>query len=101
MIAALLLNTPTIIEQRSGRVRDEATIYAALSDIFADVFTRDDISLSSKTSAKDVADWDSFKQVEIIMAAEQHFGIRFTSADIDGLRDVGDLAAVIARRTER
>jgi acyl carrier protein len=57
----------------------EADIYTALEAIFADVFMRDDIRLSAATTAKDVAGWDSFKQVEIF-------------------RTLGDLVAAILRR---
>lgn len=69
-----------------------------MAEIFADVFGRDDIAIEPALSAKDVADWDSFKQVEIIMAAEARFGMRFTSAEVDRFRCLGDLMDVVAAR---
>ena len=45
--------------------------------------------------AKHVAGWDSFKQIEIIMAAEERFAIRLTTREMDGLHSVGDLVRVI------
>ncbi len=42
----------------------EGEIYPALTTIFQDIFLRDDLTLSPETSAKDVAGWDSFKQIE-------------------------------------
>ena len=54
---------------------DKTKIYDVLRDIFAEVFMRDDIPLSASLSAKDVAGWDSIKQVEIIMETEQRFGV--------------------------
>ena len=50
-------------------------------------------------AAKDVAGWDSFKQIEIIMATEERFGIRFSTRDLDRLQTVGDLIAVVAAKT--
>ena len=47
----------------------EAEIYGALTEIFRDVFNRDDLALKPELTAKDVPGWDSFKQIEIIMAA--------------------------------
>jgi len=77
---------------------DEAKVYEGLKEIFADVFMRDDIVLSSSLTAKQVEGWDSLKQLEIIMAAEGRFAMRFTSAEIDGFRSLGDLVAVVAQR---
>ncbi len=72
-------------------------IYAALEAIFAEVFGRK-IELSPGLSARDVAGWDSFRQIDVIMAVEARFAVEFTTAELDGLRNVGDLAAVVATR---
>jgi len=73
-------------------------IYAALDEIFRDVFLRDDLVLTPGLSARDVTGWDSFKQIEIVIAAEQRFGIKFTTRELDRLRNVGDLVEVIAAK---
>lgn len=73
-----------------------ADIYTALTEIFRDVFMNDDLTLTPDLSAKDVEGWDSFKQIEIILATEARFGIRLKTREIDALSCVGDLAAVVA-----
>jgi acyl carrier protein len=78
---------------------DEAKIYSELTEIFNDVFTKDDMQLTPSLSAKDVAGWDSFKQIEIIAAVEERFGIRLNTREIDALKSVGDLASVIGKKT--
>ena len=45
----------------------ELDIYRALTEIMHDVFLRDDIVLTPTLAAKDVAGWDSFKQIEIVI----------------------------------
>lgn len=77
----------------------EAEIYPALTTIFRDVFLRDDLTLTPELSAHDVQGWDSFKQIEIIMASEEHWKIRFSTRELDALRCVGDLARTIAAKT--
>jgi acyl carrier protein len=77
---------------------NEAEIYGALTEIFHDVFMRDDIVLAPETSAPDVKGWDSFKQIEIIMATEERFGIQMSTREIDSLRNVGDLVRVVASK---
>ncbi len=56
---------------------------------------RDDIELSPALTAKDVKGWDSFKQIEIIMASEEKWGIKFNTRELDALHNVGDLAKII------
>ena len=73
-------------------------IYTALTTIFRDVFMRDELELRPDLSAKDVEGWDSFKQIEIILAAEARFGIKMTTRELDSLRSVGDLVRVIAAK---
>ena len=73
-------------------------IYAALTEIFSDIFMRDDIVLRPDLSARDVKEWDSFRQIDIIMATEERFGIRMTTKELDSLQTVGDLVAVIAAK---
>jgi acyl carrier protein len=76
----------------------EAEIYNNLNEIFTDVFMRDDIKLSAELTAKDVKGWDSFKQIEIIMASEEKWGIKFNTRELDALRCVGDLAKMVATK---
>ena len=76
----------------------ETEIYGALTEIFHDVFMRDDITLTPETSARDIKGWDSFKQIEIILGVEDRFGIKLNTRELDSLRNVGDLAAVIANK---
>jgi acyl carrier protein len=73
-------------------------IYTALDEIFSDVFMRDDLVLTPDLCAADVAGWDSFKQIEIVIAAEERLGIKFTTRELDRLRNVGDLVEVIAAK---
>ncbi len=76
----------------------ETEIYGALTEIFHDVFMRDDITLTPETSARDIKGWDSFKRIEIILGVEDRFGIKLNTRELDSLRNVGDLAAVVANK---
>jgi len=77
----------------------QAAIYTVLSEIFNDVFMVDDMKLTPALSAKDVAGWDSFKQIEIMVSVEERFNIKLNTREIDSLKNVGDLADVIAKKT--
>jgi len=78
---------------------NEAEVYSGLTEIFHDVFMRDDLVLTPELTAKQVQGWDSFKQIEIIMASEEKWGIKFNTRELDSLRCVGDLAKMVSTKT--
>ena len=78
----------------------EPEVYQLLTRIFNGVFERDDIALEPELTAADVVGWDSLKQVEILVQIEEALGIKFSSRDIDSLRDVGDLAKIVRARVD-
>ena len=80
---------------------DQQAVYDALTEIFNDVFMRDDMRLTPSLSARDVPDWDSFKQIEIMVSVEEKFDIKLSTREIDSLKSVGDLADVIARKSAK
>lgn len=73
--------------------RDE--IYAALTEVFHDVFEDDSIALRDTTTASDIAEWDSQNHINLILAVEMRFGVRFRTSEIEGLKNVGELVSVI------
>jgi acyl carrier protein len=79
----------------------EADIYSFLTETFHDVFMREDIVLKPELSAKDVEGWDSFKQIEIILATEERFGIKFSTREVDSLQSVGDLVRLVSAKTSK
>ena len=66
-----------------------------LTGILREAFMRDDLVATPQMTAKDVPGWDSFKQIEIIIAVEEGYGIKFRTKDLDSLNSVGDLAQTI------
>ena len=77
---------------------DQKKIYEALDKIFRDVFDDDSIVLTPTTAAGDIPGWDSLKHINITVAAESAFGIRFKSSELEELQDIGSLVAVIERK---
>ena len=76
----------------------ETAFYPVLTEIFRDVFMRD-IDLKPELTAHDVPGWDSFKQIEIIVALEERYGIKFRTRELDALHNVGDLARALSQKT--
>ncbi len=66
-----------------------------LQSVFSEVFQDDDVTLVRETSAADIDAWDSLTHVNLVLRVESHFGIRFSSAEIAGLKNVGELADLV------
>lgn len=70
-------------------------IYAQLTVIFRDLFDDDTLVLTPSLTAADVPEWDSFNHINLIVAIEQRFKIKFLTAELEQLHTVGHLAALI------
>lgn len=77
----------------------EKDILQEVTAIFRDVFGDENLTVTRKTTAADVEQWDSLTHIEMIVAVEKHFGIRFNSMDLKKLENVGDLADMIGQKT--
>ena len=74
---------------------DDTQIYAKLTEIFQDIFDDETIVLKPETTAADIEDWDSFNHVNISVAVEAAFGIKFKSSELEELTNVGDMVTLI------
>lgn len=73
-------------------------IYALLGEVFRDVFGADAPEPRPEFTAEDVDGWDSLNHVRLIIAVERAFAVRFSTREISGLKNVGDLVAVIEKK---
>jgi len=69
--------------------------FEVVNNLFINIFNDPTINLLPNMQTGDIPGWDSFKNVEILLACEKEFNIRFRSKEIDAMRTVGDLAAAI------
>jgi acyl carrier protein len=73
----------------------DAEIYHQLTEVFHDMFDDPSLVLKPETSAADIPEWTSFIHVNLIVATENQFGIKFSTAEIERLENVGDLVALV------
>ena len=78
---------------------DEATVLAALTEIFRDVFDDRTLSIGRKTTADDIEDWDSLENINVIVASEKEFSVRFELIELAELEDVGAFIDLILAKT--
>ena len=71
------------------------SIHLALQDIMRKVFLMENLIVTPELSSSDVPGWDSIKQIDILLSAEEYFDIALDARQIDNLRNIGDLAKAI------
>lgn len=70
-------------------------IQARLNEIFCEVFDDEDIRIRPEMTANDVDGWDSLSHVNLIVAIETKFNIRFNQKELLTFKNVGDLLKCI------
>jgi acyl carrier protein len=79
----------------------ENVIAERLTQTFRSTFGKSDIQLSRGTTAADIKEWDSLMHINLIVAVEREFRVRFTTLEVMSLSNVGDLADTIARKINK
>ncbi|MBE6855426.1 MAG: acyl carrier protein [Ruminococcus sp.] len=72
-----------------------------LTDVFRDVFDDDSIVISAQTTANDIEEWDSIEHINLISAVEAEFGMRFQMKEVSGMKNVGEMLAILAERASK
>jgi acyl carrier protein len=66
-----------------------------LNQVFQDLFDDDELEVNRDTQAEDVEGWDSVTHVSLMIKVEKVFGLKFTSAQVSSLKNVGELVDLI------
>jgi acyl carrier protein len=72
-------------------------ILEKVNKIFRKVFDEENIVINYSSSAMDIEEWDSLNNIQIIIAVEKEFKIRFQSSEIRGWNNVGEMCNAILK----
>ena len=78
--------------------RDE--LIAKLTPIFREVFNDNGVELKDEMTAADVENWDSLTHMLMITKVEEELGIKFKLKELNRLKKVGDLIAIIQSKLQ-
>ncbi len=73
----------------------QTEIYMELTGICRDLFDDESLVLRPGLTAADVPEWDSFNHINLIVATEAKFGVKFQTAELESLQTVGHLADLV------
>lgn len=73
-------------------------IFNKLNEIFCDVLDLDEVELTEASCAEDIEEWDSLSNIQLIVAIEKEFGVKFTSKEIMTWETVGNMVDSIMEK---
>ena len=73
-------------------------VLTEVTQIFREVLDNEAILLKYETTANDVNDWDSLNHIELVVAIEKHFKIKFNFAELQKFKNVGEMCDNITKK---
>jgi acyl carrier protein len=77
---------------------DNSENLSKLTPIFRDAFGDDALLVTKGMTAADVSTWDSLSSIDLLIAAEKAFCVKFSIEDVRNLKKVGELLDLIKRK---
>lgn len=75
-------------------------IYEKLTRIFRENFDDDSIELHDTTTSMDIEDWDSLEQINLVVAIQEEFSIKFNINEVNAMANVGEMVDLIMKKVE-
>jgi acyl carrier protein len=76
-------------------------VYAELNEVFQDVFDDEEITVNDVTTANDIEDWDSLEHINLVVAVEKKFNIKFNMGEVNSFKNVGEMVDIIMTRIKK
>jgi acyl carrier protein len=70
----------------------------SLNQLLATVLKVDENSITEDTSAKNLKAWNSSRHVELVMALEKRYQLRFTTSEVVALQSVRQIKEILGKR---
>ena len=77
---------------------EKKEILSKVTELINDILDEDSIVLQYESTAKDVDGWDSLTHIQLIVAMEKTFKLKFTSREILSWKNVGKMVDCIASK---
>ena len=73
-------------------------IFEKLNEIFRNNFDDDEIELNDETSSSDIDDWDSLEQINLVVAIQDAFNVKFNIDEVNAMKNVGEMVDLILEK---
>ena len=74
---------------------EKEDLFENIQEIFRDIFDDEFLTIESSTNSNDIEDWDSLNHINLVVAIENEFSIKFGFDELSDLKDVGAMVDLI------
>lgn len=74
-------------------------ILLQLNHVFREIFDNEELVICEDTTASDIKEWDSLEHINLIMACEKKFGLKFDISEIGKMKNVKDIILMIEEKS--
>ena len=71
-----------------------------LKNVIINALKLDDFDFKDETVASQVPGWDSLSHINVILAVEKHYNIRFNNREVLRLKNIGDLQRLVVSKLQ-
>lgn len=75
-------------------------VYERLACIFRENFDDDSIELYDAMTSMEIEDWDSLEQVNLVVAIQEEFSVKFNINEVNSMANVGEMVDLILKKVE-
>ena len=79
---------------------EKSEVLKTINGIFIDILDNEDIVLTNDTTANDVEEWDSLNHIQLVVAIEKKFKIRFSAQEIQSWKNVREMVDSIVKKAQ-
>lgn len=76
-------------------------VFERVNNVFRDVFDDETIVVNDTTTSNDIEDWDSLEHINLVVAIEQEFGMKFNMGEVTTMKNVGEMVNIILERVSK
>ena len=74
---------------------EKEDLFENIQEIFRDIFDDEFLTIENSTNSDDIEDWDSLNHINLVVAIENEFSIKFGFDELSDLKDVGAMVDLI------
>ncbi len=79
---------------------DRSECHQRLTSVFREVFDDESLEIKDYYAAEHIPEWDSLMHINLIIAIEDEFDVKFSTAEIASFQCVGDVKELIVARSK-
>jgi len=76
-------------------------VFENVQEIFRDIFDNPNLDVKDSTNSDDIEDWDSLNHINLVVAIEKEFKIKFNFGELAALKDVGAMVDLILKKISK